>query len=160
MPRGPQATPGIARRKGGCPALLERLRRALCFHLYLLVENLNRLSRGSGSRPLAKPLQAYPGKPVPASRWPLCGESPFAAVVSCCRPRFLQTGLEPLFFRRVTAGAGRFRGAAVSGGLLKGCRAGSISLPHRRLHLGAAVDGCNVSPSVIQRKSFLGPSIT
>jgi hypothetical protein len=29
--------------------------------LLSLVENLNRLSRGSGSRPLAKPLQAYPG---------------------------------------------------------------------------------------------------
>ena len=64
--------------------------------------------------PSGEGLQAYPGKPVPASRWPLCGESPFAAVVSCCRPRFLQTGLEPLFFRRVTAGAGRFRCAAVS----------------------------------------------
>ena len=32
----------------------------------LLVENLSRLSRGSDSRPLAKPVQAYPGKPVPA----------------------------------------------------------------------------------------------
>ena len=94
-------------------------------HVVLLcvVENLSvRWCRRWGLPPVSRGLQAYPGKPVPASRWPLCARSISRAVVSCCRPRFLQTGLEPLFFRRVTAGAGRFRGAAVSGGLLKGCR--------------------------------------
>ena len=65
-----------------------------------------------------------PGAEVPDQhRVPWCR-------VSC--PVFLQSGREPLFFRRVTSGAGSFRGAAVSiQGERCGGRAGRYSCSRR-----------------------------
>ena len=87
---------------------------------------------GRQTSPCAPALAVQRGGRLLQSAWRRSARSTSGAVVSCFVPRFLQSSREPLFFRRVTSGAGSFRGAAVSiQGERCGGRAGRYSCSRR-----------------------------